>query len=103
KQISKSLALAPVPLLELAAVLAIVSFDGIERSIGNAASQKHRRCAEQRVPALNMVLEKRQRFAWFESLDPQVDLAEFDRHRVDVNAVQAVGDNLAQCTTHGAR
>ncbi len=43
-----------------------------------------------------MVVEKGERFAGFEGFEPESDFAQLDGHGVDVHAVKAVADDIAQ-------
>ena len=55
-----------------------------------------RRRAEQAVAALDVGVEEGERLARFEGLQPEADLAQLDRHRVDVDGVEAAADDVAQ-------
>jgi hypothetical protein len=52
---------------------------------------------------LDVVLEERQGLAGFEGFEPEVDFAEFDGHGVDVDAVEAAPDDVAEGLADGLR
>ncbi len=45
---------------------------------------------------LDMVVEKRKRFSGFDSFQPEIDFAKFHCHRIDVHAIDAAADYIAQ-------
>ena len=57
--------------------------------------------ADDGVAALDVVVEKVERLAGIVGLQPEGDLAEFDRQRVQVHAVDAVADHVAHGGTEG--
>ena len=69
-------------------------------SIGSNASsgiprlQQGGRRPEQAVADLDVVVEERERLARLQGLHPEADLAELDRHRVQVDAVDAPADDV---------
>ena len=91
-----ALALALVLLAERLRDLLVVALERLEGLVGDALGQERGRGAEQRVAALDVGVEEGERPAGLERLQPELDLAELDRHRVDVDAVEAAGDDVAQ-------
>ncbi len=57
--------------------------------------------ADQRVAALDPVVEEGERLAGDMGLDPERDLAEFDGQWVLIDGVEAVGNDVAQGFAHG--
>ena len=57
--------------------------------------------AEEAVAALDVGVEEGQGLAGLERLEPEADLAQLDRHRVDVDGVEAVADDVAQGRADG--
>ena len=55
--------------------------------------------AEQRVAAADVGVEKAERLARLDRLDPERDLRQLDRHRVAVDAVKAGARDIAQRVT----
>ena len=68
----------------------------MKASSGMPCGDELRRRAEQGVAALDVGVEEGERLAGLEGLHPEADLAELDRHRVDVDAVEAAGDDVAE-------
>jgi hypothetical protein len=76
-------------LLERAGGLLVVAFDGLPGRVRDALRHQLGRRAEQRVAVLDVRVEERERQARLHGLHPQADLAQLDRHRVEVHAVDA--------------
>ena len=51
--------------------------------------------SDEAVAGLDVMVEEGEGFAGFERLEPEGDLAEFGRHRVEVDRVEAVADDVA--------
>ena len=85
-----------VHLLESAANLLVVAFDGRERLIGDSFGKQRGRGAEQAVADADVVIEEGERLAGFDGFKPQADAAEFGGHGVDVHSIEAVADDIAQ-------
>ena len=85
-----------VHLLEPAANLLVVAFDGRERLIGDSLGKQRGRGAEQAVADADVVIEEGERLAGFDGFKPQTDAAEFGGHGVDVHSIKAVADDIAQ-------
>ena len=64
-------------------------------SATNCAGVQGRRGADETVAALDVVFEKRERLARLQGFHPQGDLAQFDRHRIDVHAEDASANDVA--------
>src|SRR5262245_28988696 len=96
KQTPLAFALLLVVLSVLAAYGPVIAFDRLEGVIGDAIFEQRRSGADQAVAALNAMVEERQGLARFQSFHPQADLAQFDGHGVDVRAVDAMADHIAQ-------
>ena len=68
---------------------------GSKASSGMPAFQQCGRRPEQAVAHLDVVVEERERLARLQGLHPEADLAQLDRHRVEVHAVDATADDVA--------
>ena len=91
--------LLPLPLvelLELAADALSSPVTAAKASSGMPSSSPCGRRADQAVAALDVVVEEAERLAGLERLHPQADLAQLHGHGVDVDAVDAVADDVAQ-------
>ena len=58
--------------------------------------EERRGGAEQGVADLDVVVEEGQRLAGRHGREPEADLGEVGGHRVDVDAVEAAGDDVVQ-------
>ena len=76
--------------------LRVVALDGLERLVGDALVDQRGGGADQRVAALDVGVEEAERLAWLQRLQPQRDLGQLDRHRVHVDAVDAVLHHVPQ-------
>ena len=82
--------------LELAGHAPVVTFDWLEGVIRNAAIHQSGRRTQKCVAELNVGVEEGERLAGFDGLQPEAELAEFDRHRVHVDAVEATAHDIAK-------
>ena len=69
---------------------------GLNASSGMPSSISAGVAPSRRVAVLDVGVEEAQRLARLQGLQPQRDLGQFDGHRVEVDAVDAAGDDLAQ-------
>ena len=76
--------------------LSVVALDGLECLVGDASVDQRGGGPDQRVAALDVGVEEAEWLAWFQRLQPQRDLGQFDRHRVHVDAVDAVLHHVPQ-------
>ena len=74
----------------------VVTFDGFVGFVGRSRPDEFGRRAEQAVAAADVVVEKGERFAGFEGFEPEGDFAQLDGHGIDVHAIKAVADDVAQ-------
>src|SRR5690606_16388539 len=93
-------------LLDLALVLRsvvrrgflVVARQRFERVVRNPVAQNvDVKNADQAVATADVAVEERERLARLERFDPQRDLAQFNGHRIAVDAVDAVRDDFTQC------
>jgi hypothetical protein len=77
--------------------LLVVSFDRRERCVGHAFGEQARSGADESVAVDDVVVEEAEGLAWFHRFEPETDLAQLYSHRVDVDAVDAVRDDVAHC------
>ncbi|CAM5320813.1 hypothetical protein SCANM63S_00615 [Streptomyces canarius] len=96
----------PLPLARVAGLqvpdgLGLVALQDLERLVRQTTREELGRRAEQSVAVLDVRVEEGEWAARLHGLDPQGDLGEFHGHRVEVDAVHAAGDDLAQGVTHG--
>ena len=95
------------PLLAVAGARAachtlVVPGHGLEGVVGNPRLQRSKvKHAHQRVAAFNVRVQEGQRLARRVALDPQRHLAQVNRQRVLVHAIDAVDDRLACPAAHG--
>ena len=92
----RSLALGLVALLQHRAGLLVVALDGGEGLVGQAGGDQFGRGAEQAVADADVVVEEGERLAGFQRFEPQAHAAQLGGHRVDVHAVEAAADHVAQ-------
>ncbi|CAB4881826.1 unannotated protein [freshwater metagenome] len=97
------LALGPVALLQARGPRLVVAGEGDERGIGQTLLEQPGRHSEQGIADLDMGIEERQRPALLHRLEPQAHLRELGCHRVEVDAVDAPGDDIVQCFVHVGR
>ena len=91
-----------VLLLERGTRFLVVTFDDGVGIFGNTTLDEFGRRAEEAVAAADVVVEKRERFAGFEGFEPKGDFAQLNGHGVDVHAIKAVADDIAQgCAVNG--
>ena len=69
---------------------------GLNAPAGMPLVDELRGRADEGVAALDVGVEEGQRLAWVQGLQPEGDLRQFDGHRVDVDAVDAAGDDVAE-------
>ena len=69
---------------------------GLKASSGMPSARSARGGAEEAVADTDVVVEEGERLAGLEGLHPEADLAQLDGHRVDVDAVEAAADDVAQ-------
>lgn len=81
--------------------LLVVALDGLKGLVGDALLQEGRRGAEEAVAALDVVVEEGEGPPGRERFEPEVDLAQFDGHGVDVDAEDAAADHVADGRTDG--
>ena len=74
---------------------------GLVSGVGDPGRDELGRRAEEAVAALDVGVEERERLAGLEGLEPEADLAQLDGHRVEVDGVDAVGDDVAQGMADG--
>jgi len=90
-----------VSLLEFGADLLVIALDGLEGVVGDAALHQGRGGSEQAVAAADVMFQEGQRPAGLQGLQPEVDFAQFHGHGVDVHAVDAPADHVAQGVLDG--
>ncbi len=74
----------------------VIALQRLERFVRNPAFHQRRSRANQRIAALNAMFQKGERLAGFERLHPERNLAQFDRHRIDVYAINAMPDHITK-------
>ena len=90
-----------VPLLQRRADLLVVALDGVEGLVGEARGDEFRGGAQQAVADADVVVEEGERFAGFEGFKPEAHAAKLGGHGVNVHAVKAAADNVAEGGTGG--
>ena len=88
--------LALVALLQRRADLLVVALDGREGLVGEPGGNEFRRRAQQAVADPDVVIEEGERLAGFQGFQPQAHPAQLDGHGVDVHAVEAAADDVAE-------
>ena len=91
-----TLALRPVLSPESRAHVSVVALQGLERVVGQARFDQLRGRPEQAVADPDVVVEEGERLPGLEGLEPEAHAAELGGHGVDVHAVQAPADDVAQ-------
>ena len=82
---------------EMSRRLLVVAGQRLVGLVGNALAQRLQvEHAEQRVAAADVGVEEAERLAGLDRLDPERDLGQFDRHRVAVDAIEALARDVAQ-------
>src|SRR5690348_8512813 len=66
----------------------------LQYTIRSPLRQQHRSRAKQTITALNMYIEPWERLPWLQHLHPQIDLAQFYSHRVDIDAVDTTTHHI---------
>ena len=69
----------------------------VERFVWQSSCDQLGRRAQQAVANPDVVIEERERLARLERFEPQAHAAQLRGHRVDVDAIQAAADDVAQC------
>ena len=87
-------ALVLVGLGEEPRVLLVVAFNGFERLVRNTIAQKLRGRTDERVAVLDVRVQETQRLSGLQRLQPQRDLGQLHRHRVEVHPVDAARHHL---------
>src|SRR5579859_7240411 len=72
---------------------------GLPYAVGNVSRQQCRSRSKQAITAPDMQIADRQRHTRPGSLQPQVDPAQFYRHRIEVHAVYTPAHNIMQGNT----
>src|SRR6266851_1124122 len=88
--------LLAVALLKFRTYLFIIAFDSFKGAVWNTLSKQSRCGPEEAIAVLDMCIQERKRLAGFDGLHPEIDLAKFYRHGIDIYAIDAVTDHVAQ-------
>ena len=97
------LPLSLVAMLELAGPILVVAVEHGERSVGDVGAEEPRRRAEQGVTDFEVGVEERERLAVLQCLQPQGDLRDLDGKVIDVDAIDAASDDVAECVADVVR
>jgi hypothetical protein len=94
------LALALIAFAQRRGSWLVVAGERLERVVGNALGKQRRGGAEQGVADLDVAVQERQRLAGLDRLQPQRHLGQLGGEFVNVDAVDAATDHLAQRLPH---
>ena len=89
-----------MPFFELLCDGVVIAFDGLEGVLGDAPLNEVGRGAEEGVSVSDVSVEEREWSSRLEGLHPEADLAQLDGHGVEVHAVDAASDDVAQGALH---
>ena len=92
-----------VGLLEPGAELFVVALDRFKSRVGDARGKECGRGPKEAVADLDVVVEERKRLARLHRFKPEVHAAELRRHRIQIDAVEAVADAVAKGRAIGLR
>lgn len=83
--------------------LLIVPRNCFKSAIWYAISEQCRCNPQQAITTLDMLFQEGERFPWLDRFHPQIDLAEFDGHGVDVYTIDAATNDVTQGLAPGFR